>query len=170
MSPRRIDRGSRGRTRSASAVLAVALLGCAPAARPGGAEVPRAPAVDARIEGDPSAQASRRERVLAELARSEAEIGRAISAAALPGMSLGVVVDGQLVWTRASGVADVTTGAPVDADTVFRVGSITKTFTGLALMKLRDDGKLGLDEPVARYVPELTHLRRMLSWLWHAIN
>src|SRR5262249_21939050 len=56
------------------------------------------------------------------------------------------------------GVRDVASGAPVDPDTIFRIASMTKSFTALAILKLRDDGKLGLDEPAARYVPELTSL------------
>ena len=54
---------------------------------------------------------------------------------------------------------DVGTDAPVDADTVFRIASMTKSFTAMAILKLRDEGKLSLDDPAERYVPELTALR-----------
>ena len=46
----------------------------------------------------------------------------------------------------------------MDADTVFRIASMTKSFTAMAILKLRDEGKLSLDDPVERYVPELKAL------------
>ena len=49
--------------------------------------------------------------------------------------------------------------APVDADTVFRIASMTKSFTAMAILQLRDEGKLSLDDPAERYVPELKTLR-----------
>lgn len=76
----------------------------------------------------------------------------------IPGVAYGVVVDGELLFTDSLGVCNVTTGAPVDADTVFRIASMTKSFTALAILQLRDAGKVRLDEPVATYVPELAHL------------
>src|ERR1044071_5118158 len=72
----------------------------------------------------------------------------------IPGVAYGVVVDGELIFTHSLGVRNVATGAPVDADTVFRIASMTKSFTALAILQLRDAGKLRLDEPVATYVPE----------------
>ena len=55
----------------------------------------------------------------------------------------------------ATGFRDVAAKAPVDADTVFRIASMTKSFTAMAILKLRDEGKLSLDDPAERYVPEL---------------
>jgi len=75
-----------------------------------------------------------------------------------PGLAVGVVSRGGLVWSRSFGVRDLATRAPVDEDTVFRVGSITKTFTGLAVLALRDQGKLALDAPAEQYLPELKGL------------
>ena len=61
--------------------------------------------------------------------------------------------------TRArSGVRDVASKAPVDADTVFRIASMTKSFTAMSILKLRDEGKLSLDDPAEQYVPELKTL------------
>ena len=48
--------------------------------------------------------------------------------------------------------------APVDADTVFRIASMTKSFTAMAILKLRDEGKLSLDDPAEKYVPEMKGL------------
>ena len=68
-------------------------------------------------------------------------------------MAIGVVRDGQLVLVRGHGhlVAD----RPIDRDAVFRIGSITKVVTTMAVLRLRDAGKLALDDPVARHLPEL---------------
>ena len=66
-------------------------------------------------------------------------------AAHLPGMVWGVVKDGKLVHFGASGVQDIETNAPVNAQSMFRIASMSKAFTALAILKLRDDGKLQLD-------------------------
>src|SRR5687767_9844254 len=54
------------------------------------------------------------------------------------------------------GAADLATGRRVDANTIFHWASITKTFTAIAIMQLRDRGRLTLDDPIIKYVPELT--------------
>lgn len=75
-----------------------------------------------------------------------------------PGAVFGVIVDGELVWVKAAGVRDKTGDQPVTPDTVFRIASMTKSFTAMAILKLRDEGKLSLDDPVAKYVPDLANL------------
>lgn len=77
----------------------------------------------------------------------------------IAGMVYGVVVDGRLVYLRTLGVQDTKTQAPVTADTVFRIASMSKNFTALAALKLRDQGLLSFDAPAERYVPELKSLR-----------
>ena len=77
----------------------------------------------------------------------------------VPGIAYGVVVDGRLLHVAAAGVRDVPENAPVDTSTVFRIASMTKSFTALAILQLRDAGKLSLDDPAERYVPELKSLR-----------
>ena len=92
----------------------------------------------------------------ADIDRAFAEFARSVHA---PGAAWGIVVDGALVHTGAAGVRDVAAQAPVDADSVFRIASMTKSFTAMAILKLRDEGKLSLDDPAERYVPELSRLR-----------
>ena len=75
-----------------------------------------------------------------------------------PGVILGVIIDGELVLVKSTGVRETATNAPVTPDTVFRIASMTKSFTAMAILKLRDEGKLSLEDPVARYVPELAKL------------
>lgn len=70
-----------------------------------------------------------------------------------PGVAIAVVHGDELVWARGFGLADVAAGRPVTPETVFRLGSITKTFTATALLQLRDAGKLSLDDPVRRHLP-----------------
>jgi len=77
----------------------------------------------------------------------------------VPGAAWGIVVDGELAHMGATGIRDVESKAPVDVDTVFRIASMTKSFTAMAIIKLRDDGKLSLDDPAERFVPELKQLR-----------
>ena len=76
----------------------------------------------------------------------------------IPGVAYGVVADGELVFTHSFGVRSVEAGAPIDADTVFRIASMTKSFTALAIIRLRDAGLLTLDAPAADYAPELAGL------------
>src|SRR5687767_4243525 len=75
-----------------------------------------------------------------------------------PGAVLGVLVDGELVWVKAAGAREKTNNALVTPETVFRIASMTKSFTAMAILKLRDDGKLSLEDPVSKYVPELAGL------------
>ena len=78
----------------------------------------------------------------------------------IPGLSIAVVHDQEIVWSRGFGVADLTTKAPVTPGTVFRIASITKTFTATAVMLLRDRGKLRLDDPVSAHLPWFTYKNR----------
>ncbi|MBX9883640.1 MAG: beta-lactamase family protein [Novosphingobium sp.] len=73
----------------------------------------------------------------------------------IPGMVFGVVKDGRLAYVKSKGVQDLVAKRPVTPDTLFRIASMTKAFTALAILKLRDEGRLALDDPADRYVPEL---------------
>src|SRR5688572_24966170 len=77
----------------------------------------------------------------------------------IPGAVWGIVIDGRLAHVGVTGYRDVASKSPVDSGTVFRIASMTKSFTAMAILKLRDEGKLGLDDPAERYVPELKGLR-----------
>ncbi|MCI3928576.1 serine hydrolase domain-containing protein [Streptomyces sp. AN091965] len=72
----------------------------------------------------------------------------------VPGMSVGVLVDGQEIFAS-HGVTSLGAPVPVDEKTVFHLASVSKTFTATALMRLVAEGKVDLDAPVRRYVPEL---------------
>ncbi|GGJ60325.1 hypothetical protein CDQ92_02435 [Sphingopyxis bauzanensis] len=73
----------------------------------------------------------------------------------VPGMGAAVWQDGQIVWDGSSGLRDVTGGAPVTHDTLFRLASVSKLFTVTAAAKLAEEGKLDLDAPVQAQLPWL---------------
>ncbi len=83
-----------------------------------------------------------------------------------PSIAAAVLRDGEVIWQSAVGAADVEAGVEATADTQYRVGSITKTFTAAAIMQLRDAGKLDLEDTLDRHVEGAAHaptIRRLLS-------
>jgi CubicO group peptidase (beta-lactamase class C family) len=81
-----------------------------------------------------------------------------VTAKKIPGMVWGIVIDGRLVHVGTSGVQDLYSHSPVTAATVFRIASMTKSFTVLAVLKLRDEGKLSLEDPVSKWLPEFAQM------------
>jgi CubicO group peptidase (beta-lactamase class C family) len=77
----------------------------------------------------------------------------------VPAIAYGVIVDGMLVHVATVGLRDVGAGAPVDTSTVFRIASMSKSFVAASILQLRDAGRLSLDDPAEKYVPELATLR-----------
>ena len=71
----------------------------------------------------------------------------------LPGVVVGVVAGDELVWARGFGHADLEAERPMEADTRFRMASHSKLFTATAIMQLREEGRLRLDDPVTEYLP-----------------
>jgi len=105
-----------------------------------------------------------------------AELARTMT----PGAQVAIAVNGQVIYSRAFGVADIETGRPVTPQTLFRVGSVTKMVTAAVLTDLAVEGKLDLHAPISRYVTELnghrvgtvtTHqlLTHTAGWLDNAI-
>ena len=74
----------------------------------------------------------------------------------LPGLAVGVVSDQELVWARGFGLADTAAKTPMTPQTRFRMASHSKLFTATAVMQLREEGKLRLDDPVATHLPWFT--------------
>jgi CubicO group peptidase (beta-lactamase class C family) len=85
----------------------------------------------------------------------EAKLGSFVRENRLYGAAAGVVHGDELVWAGGAGFADLAAGRHSGPDVLYRVASITKTFTGTAILQLRDAGKLDLDDPVVKWVPEL---------------
>lgn len=76
-----------------------------------------------------------------------------------PGLVYGIVADGRLIHVKAIGTQDLEKKRPVTADTLFRIASMTKSFTALSILKLRDEGKLSLDDLAETHVPEMRDWR-----------
>lgn len=77
----------------------------------------------------------------------------AIAAGESPGLQVAVYKDGAPVLVKAYGSANLELNAPVNNDSVFRIGSITKQFTAVALLKLEEEGKLSLNDKLSKYYP-----------------
>lgn len=71
----------------------------------------------------------------------------------IPGLALAVAIDGKIVYSEGLGYADLEERVPVWPTTKFRIGSVSKPFTAVALMQLVETGKVDLDAPVQKYVP-----------------
>jgi CubicO group peptidase (beta-lactamase class C family) len=80
-----------------------------------------------------------------------------------PGLSFGIVADGKLVYSGSVGFTDEQRKIAVTSKSVFRIASMSKSFTGMAIMQLRDAGKLNLDDPAYKYIPELKNVRYLTS-------
>lgn len=76
-----------------------------------------------------------------------------------PGLAFGIVVDGQLVYTGNFGYTDIAKKIPVISSSLFRIASMSKSFTAMAILKLRDEGKLQLDDPAEKYIPAMKKLK-----------
>jgi len=71
----------------------------------------------------------------------------------LPGVAVGVVSNQDLIWSKGFGFADLKAKVPMTATTKIRMASNSKLFTAIAIMQLREEGKLSLDDPVVKYLP-----------------
>jgi CubicO group peptidase (beta-lactamase class C family) len=99
---------------------------------------------------------ARLERVLPELDRIYLEHA---TNKHLPGFVYGVVLDGELVHTLAWGQAQLQPDRPVTTATRFRIASMSKSFTALAILKLRDAGRLSLEDPVEKFIPQFRKVK-----------
>ena len=84
----------------------------------------------------------------------------------MPSVSAAVFRDGETLWEQAVGHADAEAKRDATPETQYRIGSITKTFTAVGIMQLRDAGALSLDDPLTAHLPESAHgptIGRMLT-------
>jgi CubicO group peptidase (beta-lactamase class C family) len=95
----------------------------------------------------------------AALARIDEIADRTFAGWKVPGLAYGVILGGELRHARGLGTARVGADQPPDADTVFRIASMTKSFTAATVLSLRDEGRLRLDDPIADHLPRLVGLR-----------
>ncbi|HEY4831008.1 MAG TPA: serine hydrolase domain-containing protein, partial [Waddliaceae bacterium] len=76
----------------------------------------------------------------------------------IPGIAIGVVADNEVVFCRGYGNRDQNQGFPATENTLFTIGSCTKAFTAFILGQLVDEGKIGWDDPIIKYIPEFSLL------------
>lgn len=105
-----------------------------------------------------AAEPNRRAKLLALVPKLDALLAARAVETGTTGGAVGLVLEGEVVYVRGFGVRDLDSKRPVDADTLFRIGSVSKTITALAVLKLRDQGRLVLDAPAAMYFPALASL------------
>lgn len=102
-----------------------------------------------------SAQASPKLQAETAFASVDDYVSSQMNDLGIPGMALGIIEDGQIAHLQGYGAADAT-GREVTPQTPFHIGSVTKSFTALAVMQLVEEGKIELDAPVQRYLPWFT--------------
>ena len=127
--------------------------GCSPAIEPSVNVVVRP---DGTL--DPGTRQKRVDRVLRVVGTIAETASELVADKRYPALTVGVVLDGNLIWWAGYGSKRLGRSELVSADTVFRIASVTKTVTGLAVLKLRDEGRLELDAPATRYLPELARV------------
>ena len=93
------------------------------------------------------------ERYAPAIARIEKLIAHEMKDKGLPAVSIALVDDQRIVWSKGFGYADPAKKLPATADTVYRVGSVSKLFTDIAVMQLVERGEVDLDAPVTTYLP-----------------
>ncbi len=76
----------------------------------------------------------------------------------IPGIAYGIVVDNELVLASSTGLINIKDSLPASTNSAFRIASMTKSFTALAIMMLRDNGQLRLADHVSKYIPEMANI------------
>ena len=79
-----------------------------------------------------------------------------VTSTATPGAAIIVIQDGKVLQKSAYGMADIERGVPFETDTSTRLASVSKQFTAMAIMLLEEEGKLDYDDPITRFLPELS--------------
>jgi CubicO group peptidase (beta-lactamase class C family) len=95
------------------------------------------------------------------LAKLDAYMAKAVADGRVAGMSTLLARHGQIVSQKTYGVRSLATGAPMTRDTIFRLYSMSKPITGVAMMMLFEDGRWQLDDPITKFVPEFKSLKVM---------
>ncbi|MGX6745380.1 serine hydrolase domain-containing protein [Streptomyces xantholiticus] len=113
------------------------------------------PALGPSLSASPSSDNDFPELSPAVAARLDTAIRQVMREADVPGVMVSLSAPGKGSYVRAFGVADKATGAPMDPDLYMRIGSETKTFTVTALLELVDQGKVALDDPIAKYIDQV---------------
>ncbi len=115
-----------------------------------------------------SAQGLERDKVTSGAERAFDKVAKAVTMPA-PGCAVGVSLNGEAVFEKAFGLAEMEHNVPNTPQTIFESGSVAKQFTAAALVLLQQDGKLNIDDPVRKYIPELPDYGSPLT-IRHLLN
>jgi len=114
------------------------------------------------------AQSTDQAKVIAGAERAVEKAAK-LSPANAPGCAVGISLEGKSVYEKGFGMADLEYDVPITPKTIFESGSVAKQFTAAAIVALSLDGKLGLDDPVRKYIPELPDYGAPLT-IRHLLN
>ena len=92
--------------------------------------------------------------------RASAYIEQAVEEHRLPALSAGILIDGEIAWTGTAGFADVESGTPATPGTTFRIASISKVLTTVAVLRMAEQGTLDLDATLQQYLPDFPAPRK----------
>ena len=83
----------------------------------------------------------------------EGFIQEKMSKTKIPGLSIAIIEDDEIIHARGFGFRDVSSGLPATPKTLYGIGSVTKSFTAIAVMQLVEEGRIRLDDPIENYIP-----------------
>ncbi|MFD5465789.1 serine hydrolase domain-containing protein [Kitasatospora sp. NPDC127059] len=157
--PRSVGRGSVARATAAALALTglLAVSACSGDSKSGGqAAEPAVTAEPAALSPSATASGSASSNAVVPLtpavtARLDVAIQRVLKQNAVPGISVGILTPNG-TYQKSFGVSDKTANTPMDAGLFTRIGSESKTYTATAVLRLVDQGKVGLDDPISKYV------------------
>jgi CubicO group peptidase (beta-lactamase class C family) len=112
----------------------------------------------------PSADGLKRVRSAISNPELDASVHQILNRRPAVGLAVGVIRDGQVEFLYGNGLADIASNAPVTEDTVFRIGSITKLFTAIAVMQLREQRLVDLDAPANDYLRAYKLIPTQAGW------
>lgn len=107
---------------------------------------------------------------MADFGRLDSFVFEKVSKTRLPGLSVAIVKGGEVVYSRGFSFRDVERGLRATAETLYGIGSVTKSFTALSVMQLVEEGKLSLDEPVKNHVPLDLMFEGEPVRVWHLLS
>ncbi len=113
------------------------------------ATVPLKVRADQRVKHDP---------FQAAISRFEAQLAQDVAEDGVGSIAAGVAVGSDVIWANGFGWADIEKRISADAETIYRTGSISKSFTAVLMMQMVEKGYFSLDDPVERYFPEINNL------------
>lgn len=105
-----------------------------------------------------------------DINKLESFILEKISKSGLPGLSIAIIHDNEVIYSRGFGFRDVENGYPATKNTIYGIGSVTKSFTALAIMQLAEKGLVSVDDPISKYIPtNLLPLDKAIK-IWHLLT